>query len=488
MRNLHVPDPADRRPHTLRCARELRVKLLVEAGDPVQPSPDLLHEIAVAISEHCGYSILRSYRIAWNYSVEQVVAAFHRMCRENNLGSRGLSERSWKGWEGGEKLGPDYQDLVSRLFQTSPIRLGFAHDYMPAVDPEPEPARSTPLGDPGWGVDSVERQLIMAADESAQLGDHPSNVGPLTMDLLREDAQTLARKSANAPRLELFDSVLLLRDRVFACLDGRQRVSETRDLYFLAAAALGMLAEVTEDLGFTSQAMTHLRTGLLCAKEVNHPDLTAWLLTIQSGSTYWDGRPKQALDYARRGLDLAPKGTVAVWLSANEARAAAALGDQAGAANALERARTARDLVRPDELDTFYGGIMSFSPAKENYYASGTWISLEDGARTRQTAEASIRGYQSGPAQDRAWDNEATAHVNVALAEVLSDDLEAAQAALGRALELPSELRIRSFHEQLRRLHAQVTQARFDGSGPAATIRDQIEYHLSTTHPTLPPG
>ncbi|HEY9472987.1 MAG TPA: hypothetical protein VIS06_03940, partial [Mycobacteriales bacterium] len=128
MRNLHVPDPAERRPHTLRCARELRVKLLVEAGDPVEPDPDLLHRIAVAISEHCGYSILRSYRVAWNYSVEQVVAAFHRMCRENGLGARGLSERSWKGWEGGEKLGADYQDLVSRLFQTSPVRLGFARD------------------------------------------------------------------------------------------------------------------------------------------------------------------------------------------------------------------------------------------------------------------------------------------------------------------------------------------------------------------------
>ena len=328
----------------------------------------------------------------------------------------------------------------------------------------------------------------MAAEESAQLGDHPSNVGPLTLERLREDAQGLARRFANAPRIDLFESSLLLRDRVFTFLDGRQRVSETKDLYFLATVSLGMLAHATHSLGFRSQAMTHARTGLLCAKEVNHPDLTAWLFGLQSAVSYWDGRTRQAVEFARRGQDLAAAGSASVWLSANEARAAAALGDHTGTAQALERVREARDLVRPDELDTAYGGILSFSTAKEQYFASGTWISLGDGARTRQAAETSIRGYQQGPAEDRARDNEAVAHVNIALADVLSDDLESAQAALDRALELPPELRNRSFGEQLRRLHDRVTQPRYDGSGPATTIRDRVENYLATPIPTLPPG
>ena len=489
MRNLHVPDPADRRPHTLRCARELRVKLLVEAGDPVQPSRDLLHEIAVAISEHCGYSILRSYRIAWNYSVEQVVAAFHRMCRENSLGSRGLSERSWKGWEGGEKLGPDYQDLVSRLFQTSPIRLGFAHDYMPAVDPEPEPAPSTPLpGDPRWGVGSVERQLIMAAEESARLGDQPSNVGPLTLERLREDAQGLARGFANAPRVWLFESASRLRDRVFTLLDGRQRVSETRDLCHLAALSQGMLAEATENLGFVSQAMTHLRTGLICAEEVGDPDLTAWLRGTQSTIAYWSGRPAQALDYARRGRDVGPRGTAAVWMAAHEARAAAQIGDLATSGDALNRADTARDQIRPHELDTYYGGILSLPAAKEKYYASGTWVAAGDGARARRAAEAAIQAYQSGPAEERARDNEATAQIHIAEAYLLDDDLDAADAALGRALELPHALRVPSVDAGLRRLHARISAPRYHGTGPATTLRDRVEDYLATPIPTLPPG
>ena len=488
MRNLHTPDPVDRRPHTLRCARELRVKLLVEAGDPVQPGPDLLHEVAVAISQHCGYSILRSYRVAWNYSVEQVVAAFRRMCREQGLGSRGLSERSWKGWESGEHPGTDYQDLLSRLFQTNPIRLGFARDYTPAVDPEPESAPSIPPGDPRWDAVMTERRLVMAADESAQLGDHPSNVGPLTLERLREDAQTLARRFANAPRIELFDSALLLRDRVFTLLDGRQRVAETKDLYFLAAASLGMLAEATENLGYRSQAMTHARTGLIFAKEADHPDLTAWLMGMQSLVAYWDGRPAQALDYARRGQEMAVRGTVGAWLPGHEARAASALGNTEATADALERARAAREQARPDDLDTYYGGILTFSTAKEQYYASESWIAVEDGARTRQAAEAAVEAYQSGPAQDRARDNEATAHVHIAEAHVLDDDLDAAQVALGRALELPPELRIRSFDERLHRLHARVSAPRYHDTAHATAIRDRVEDYLATPTPALPPS
>ena len=489
MENLHTPDPADRRPHTLRCARELRVKLLVEAGDPVQPSPELLHQVALAISQHCGYSVLRSYRVAWNYSVEQVVAAFHRMCRENGLGARGLSERSWKGWESGiDRPGPDYQDLLSRLFQTSPVRLGFAHDYTPAVDPEPDPAPSVLSGDPRWDAVMTERRLDMAAEESAHLGDHPSNVGPLTLERLREDAQSLARRFANAPRIELFDSALRLRDRVFTLLDGRQRVAETKDLYFLAAASLGMLAEATEYFGYRSQAMTHVRTGLIFAKEADHPDLTAWLLGMQSLVAYWDGRPAQALDFARRGQEVAVRGTVGAWLPGHEARAASALGNAEAAAAALERARTAREQVRPDELDTYYGGILTFSTAKEQYYASESWIAVGDGERTRRAAEASIQAYRSGPEQDRARDNEATAQVHIAESHVLDDDLDAAQVALDRALELPPELRIRSFDERLHRLHARISAPRYHNTTQATTIRDRVEDYLATPTPALPPG
>ncbi|HEX5493996.1 MAG TPA: hypothetical protein VFX70_05395 [Mycobacteriales bacterium] len=488
---------------TMRRARELRVRMLVRVGDPNPPPAALLHQIAHEIHRRCGYNLIKSHRLAWNLTIEQAVAAVHRMCVAQGLGARGLADRSWKHWESGEHPSTDYQDLLGRLFQTSPVGLGFAHDYtdyprrLDGVTNTPVPAGgvpdhpndpSYPAGDPRLGLANVERRLIVAADESARLGDHLSTVGPLTLDGVRTDARTLAGRFATAPRIPLFESAVHLRDRIFTLLDGRQRVAETRELYFLAAASLGMLAEATQNLGYRHQAMTHLRTALICANEADHPDLTAWLLGVQSMVSFWDGRPAKARDHARQGRELNATGTAAVWLAANEARAVAALGDEAGATAALERAAGAREAVRPDVLDAEYGGIMTFLPAKEQYFASGTWIALSDGLRTRQAAEAAIQSYQDGPPEARARDNEAVAHVNVALAHVVDGDLDAADSALGSALLLPPELSNRSFTDQLRHLHARVSVSRYRGSAQATALRDRIETHLAAPTPALPPG
>lgn len=496
------PDDTDthcgRSIHGLRCAHDVRIRMLVRSGEPAEPPTQLLHQIATAIHRHCGYSLFKSHRLAWNLGIEQAVAAVHLMCRDQRLGARGLTERSWKHWETGEHPGPDYQDLLCRLFRTNPVGLGFASDYSDYSTRIPDtPARRGPApatheprgtGDPRRRLGSIERWVTMAADESAQLGDHTSNVGQLTLDRLRTDAVTLARRFATAPRLELFDSAVHLRDRIFTLLSGRQRIAESRELYFLAAASLGMLAEATDDLGYPGQAMTHIHTALLCAGEAGHPDLTAWLLGEQSLIAHWDGRSAQAVAYARQGQTLGAAGTAAAWLCAHEARAAAALGDRDAATDALHRARDARERMRPDVLDTEYGGILSFSTPKQHHYGGATWLSVGDGGNARQDAESAISGYQQGPPEARARDNEAISHINIALAHVLDEDLDAAGSALTQALDIPPELRVANLDRQLRRLHGQVTEARYHRSASAVSIRDRIEDYLTTPAPSLPPG
>ena len=54
------------------------------------------------------------------------------MCRREKIKPRGLTTRSWMDWEAGARPNWDYQDLLSRLFQASPVRLGWAADYAPA--------------------------------------------------------------------------------------------------------------------------------------------------------------------------------------------------------------------------------------------------------------------------------------------------------------------------------------------------------------------
>src|SRR3712207_3408899 len=87
--------------HDPRCAERLRLRLLIEAGDPAEPSTRLLHQVADAIRAHCGHSALKAYRLAWGWTVDRAVREFHAMCQQAGLGRRGLTERSWLGWEAG---------------------------------------------------------------------------------------------------------------------------------------------------------------------------------------------------------------------------------------------------------------------------------------------------------------------------------------------------------------------------------------------------
>ena len=327
----------------------------------------------------------------------------------------------------------------------------------------------------------------MAAHESAEFSDHPSDVGKATLDRLRQDVTRLARSFANAPRLDVFVQARWLRDRAFALLDGRQRRTEFRDLHFLAGATCGMLAEITQDFGFYEEAMVHTRTALLCADQAGHNGLRAWILCEQSNITYCDGRPGDALLFARRGQECVATGTVSVWLPAMEARATGQLGDAQATRAALARANEAREQVAPDMLDEI-GGILSFSVPKQHFYSAESCLGIGDHPATVDEAGSCVTGYQSGRAEARAFDNEASTQVNAATAHVLDRDLDAAREAAQPAFGIAHELRIDALNQRFRRLHRHLTEPVFTNSAQAADLRDQIEDFLATSTPTLPPA
>ena len=114
------------------CARSIRYQYLsqIQSGD--DPQVPLLHRIAADIAGHCGHTLLKAHRLAWGWTIAEAVDAFHQMCRREKIKPRGLVARSWMDWEAGARPNWDYQDLLSRLFHTSPVQLGWAADYTPA--------------------------------------------------------------------------------------------------------------------------------------------------------------------------------------------------------------------------------------------------------------------------------------------------------------------------------------------------------------------
>jgi hypothetical protein len=125
--------------HDLKCAQRLRLRRLIEAGEPPEPPPGLLHEIARAISTCCGHTRLKCFRLAYGWTMNQAVDAFHAMCKAGELKLRGLTVRSWLEWEAGARPNSDYQDLLARLFTTGPVQLGFATDYTEPEEPSGPP-------------------------------------------------------------------------------------------------------------------------------------------------------------------------------------------------------------------------------------------------------------------------------------------------------------------------------------------------------------
>ena len=123
-------------------ASSIRFQFLSQLQPGDKPQVPLLHRIAADIAGRCGHTLLKAHRLAWGWTVAEAVDEFHQMCRREGIKPRGLVARSWMDWETGARPNWDYQDLLSRLFHTSPVQLGWAADYTPA---EPSAAGTSHL-------------------------------------------------------------------------------------------------------------------------------------------------------------------------------------------------------------------------------------------------------------------------------------------------------------------------------------------------------
>jgi tetratricopeptide (TPR) repeat protein len=137
----------------------------------------LVSQIAAEIVARCGVTRLKAHRLGRGWTIAEAVTAFHRMCRQENIKPRGLTERSWMEWESGGRPSFDYQDLVSRLLQASPVQLGWATDYSPAGAPGSHATGAPPR--PPSGIATLQR--VAGADVRRRSLLHlPPDIGDFT--------------------------------------------------------------------------------------------------------------------------------------------------------------------------------------------------------------------------------------------------------------------------------------------------------------------
>lgn len=347
------------------------------------------------------------------------------------------------------------------------------------------PHQMTPAPDRHLVVDPTgagpERNLLaMAAQRARQYAMLAAeSTSPAAIEQLAEDVQRLALAYPQRPVSHVLPDLVETQDTLFTLLERRQAPNQSRDLHFLAGITSGLLAKVSHDMADPHSAMLQARTAVLCAEQAGHPGLQAWLRGLQSLVAYWAGRYAEAVRYAEAGREHATQagGTSAVWLPASAARAYAALGNAEQAKAAITEAEDAWSRVRPDEMDEM-GGICTFNQPRTLYYASDAlaWLPGEATATERYALRAT-QAYADPNDPAWAFGDQAGSHANLAIARVVSGDLDAAADALAPVLDLPADQRINGIIHSVRRVHQAIARA-----GHAADARDLIDGIEHFTH------
>jgi len=516
-------------PHELSCAQRLRLRALLQAGEPAEPPIALLHDVARQIRNCCGHSPLKSHRLAWGWTVNQAIQALHQMCRTERLGARGLGERSWLGWEAGGRPNDDYRDLLCRLFQTSGVQLGFAADYTPlrptdtdsgntrdvpsdisgpigrirdrpiASVPACEPEPSNEAGDPpSWRQEartyqpaSLQEEIVLAAQESARFVRRAGvAVTGEVLEQLDVDVKWLAVEYLRRPPYAVFRPLAGLRREVFELIDGHPRPEYLTDLYRVAGQLSALLAHASSDLGQPYAADSHARTAWLCADLSGDNGLRAYTRWVQSNVAYWQGEYRQAAELAHSGQRHADNGSGLLRLASQEARALAACRDEREADRALAIATDAREQVTDEARPP---GVFYFAPGKAAYYASEVRLSLDGEPNFRRAvteAEEALALFAAASEQEQSAELVAAAQLDLVAAHLALGDLDAANHHAQAVLRLPAESRTVPIVARMTKVDRTLASDEYRDSTLAAHLREEIElfhaYPAARELPLLP--
>lgn len=457
--------------------------MLAEAGDPADPPLFLLEAIAAEIVRCCGHRALKGYRLGYGWTVEKAVAAFHEMCREHDLGARGLTVRSWVEWESGEYPNADYRDLLCRLFRTDPVSLGFTQAYG-AHHAGSAPESASAGGLPSEPGDVVSRVAQESVGHAAAV--EVSDAGPTLLESFGADVTRLARAYLHDAPLPLFTQLVRVRRESCELLARRLRPAQRVEVLLIAGQACGLLANASLDFGSPQAAAVQARSAWTYALAACHDGLSAWIRGLQAMAAYWSQDYGPAVACARDGQRFASSVTARARLHAIEALACAAAGAQREALTALQAAERARHSGHGvDEIHDVIAGEFGFAPAKQSYLAGSTYLRLGRPQQAIASAGTAIRSYEDGPPAERAYGNEALARVDQVHGYLMAGDLEAACQAAAGIFELPPCQRIDGLFQRLHSVSGLLRGSRYQRTLQALELIECIE-EFQLTQGVLP--
>ncbi|MGH8903139.1 MAG: hypothetical protein ACRDYA_16080 [Egibacteraceae bacterium] len=231
--------------------------------------------MADEIRHRCGCSKLLAYRMAHGLSQPQAVARYEqatgRIMSQPLLSKlEQFPAQSSRPPQAGQLIGfavvygttplrlidPDALDQLDPYERSVLIRCNVA--FTSPLPPEPAVTGRPDSLEPSQSQDNTcaarqvrladgklewERQMRTAARKALRFlaTAEGSNVGPETLEQLRDEVARLARAYLVQPVAALLGDLAEAQDVAFRLLEGRQRPDQTRDLYLLAGITTGLL-------------------------------------------------------------------------------------------------------------------------------------------------------------------------------------------------------------------------------------------------------
>jgi hypothetical protein len=295
-----------------------------------------------------------------------------------------------------------------------------------------------------------------------------SDTAPATVEALHATVFELCCQYATRPATELRVEAHGWIREVTRLLHRPTGLAAHREL-LTAAGWLALLVGCVEyDLGMRAGAEATRTAARQLGEEAGHPEIVAWSYEMAAWFALTQARYRGVLSAAHSGRAAAPRGSAAVQLTAQEAKAYARLGDPAGVRDALSRGRALLDQMDgPDRPDHHF----VVDPDKWDFYAMDAFrLAGEDDLAAGHAGTVLELG--QGPDGEKAPMRMAEARLTLAAVAARAGDLEQAAAAGVQALaagrkSLPSLLMVAG--ELDVELHR-----RFPGAVPADDFREAL--------------
>jgi transcriptional regulator with XRE-family HTH domain/tetratricopeptide (TPR) repeat protein len=296
-----------------------------------------------------------------------------------------------------------------------------------------------------------------------------ATTGPVAIELLHQQVREIAAAALTLPPMAVMERAAPLARHVYDLARAPQQPRQSRDLHLIAAQVCTLMAWISGDIGRLPEAELYAATAIASAEAAGEPETTAWAWIASSKTAFWRRDYTVAIERARRGAILDPRGTAAVMLACQRADAASQLGDAPGVHTALTAA--AAQNPAPDAI----GGLLSCGPVRHLNYAAAALYAIGQYAPALAEADRALA------APERlGFGTIGQIQITRALAHAATGDIEAATAAARPVLDLPAERRLATLTARIRPLA--------DLPAPALTTRgtralaEEVREFCRTTH------